>query len=138
MELGERGKTVIVSSHVLHEVEAMTSNILLINKGRLIADGDIYQIRTMIDQHPHSIFIEADRPREFASILTRFDDILGVSFEDEGIKVSTKDPNACYDRIPRLALEHKIQIRRLTSPDNDLAAVFRYLTQVGYQQRAGA
>jgi ABC-2 type transport system ATP-binding protein len=138
MELGERGKTVIVSSHVLHEVEAMTSNILLINKGRLIADGDIYQIRTMIDQHPHSIFIEADRPREFASLLTRFDDILGVSFEDEGIKVSTKDPNACYDRIPRLALEHKIQIRRLTSPDNDLAAVFRYLTQVGYQQRAGA
>lgn len=61
-----------------------------------------------------------------------------MAFEEEGFRVSTRDPNTCYERIPALALQHKIQIRRLTSPDNDMAAVFRYLTQSGYQQRAGA
>jgi ABC-2 type transport system ATP-binding protein len=138
VEAGGRGKTVVVSSHVLHEVEAMTSEITLINKGRVIADGDVYEIRDMIDQHPHTIFVDADKARELAALLTAYPDVLGVAFEEEGFRVSTRDPNTCYERIPALALQHKIQIRRLTSPDNDMAAVFRYLTQSGYQQRAGA
>lgn len=136
-EMGDRGKVVVVSSHVLHEVEAMTSEITLISKGRVIADGDVHQIRDMIDQHPHNIFIDADRPRELAALMASYDDVLGIAFEDEGIRISTRDPNACYVRIPQLALEHKISIRRLTSPDNDMAAVFRYLTRSGYQQSAG-
>jgi ABC-2 type transport system ATP-binding protein len=137
LELGDRGKTVVVSSHVLHEVEAMTSNILLINKGRVIADGDVFRIRDMIDDHPHQIFIDADRPRDFAKLLAGCADVTSIQFEEEGIRVATTDPAACYKRIPRLALEHKIVVRRLTSPDNNLAAVFRYLTEGGYKQSAG-
>lgn len=138
LEFGDRGKSVIVSSHVLHEVEAMTSNILLINKGRVIADGDVFKIRDMIDEHPHQIFIDADKPREFAKLLAGHRDVMSIQFDDDGIRVATKDPAACYKRIPKLALEHKIVVRRLTSPDNNLAAVFRYLTEVGYKQSAGA
>ncbi len=138
LELSGRGKTVVVSSHVLHEVESMTSNILLVNKGRVIADGDIFQIREMIDNHPHTVYIDADEPRALARLLVDAKDVLSIQFDGGGLLVSTNDPAACYMRIPALALEHGIEIRRLTSPDNHLEAVFKYLTEMGYQQRAGA
>ena len=53
------GKTVIVSSHVLHEIELMTSNILLFNNGRILAEGNVHQIRDLIDEHPHKVYIKA-------------------------------------------------------------------------------
>jgi len=137
LEIGDRGKSVVVSSHILHEVESMTSNILLINKGRVIADGDVFAIRNMIDDHPHQIFIDADKPRDFAKLLVDNKDVISVTFDDDGIRVTTRDPNACYEYIPALALANDILIRRLTSPDNNLAAVFKYLTESGYREGAG-
>lgn len=128
-ELGADGKTVIVSSHILHEVEQMTSNILLINKGRVVADGNIYRIREMIDEHPHTIFIDASDGRKLAALLAEFEDIVSIEFADSGIHVATRSPDACYTRIPRIALDHGIEINRITSPDNNLMAVFKYLVK---------
>ena len=59
---GREGKSVLVSSHILHEIESMTSTILLINNGRILAEGNIYQIRDLIDEHPHTVRIRADDP----------------------------------------------------------------------------
>ena len=56
------GKSIIVSSHILHEIESMTSNILLINNGRILAEGNVHQIRDLIDEHPHTVYIRAERP----------------------------------------------------------------------------
>lgn len=124
---GEAGKTVLVSSHILNEVEQMTSDILLINKGRIVADGNIYRIREMIDEHPHTIHIGTDQPRAFASKLATEEDIVSIQFSEGGFQVSTTAPDACYARIPKLAIEHNYEIHRLTSPDNNLTAVFEYL-----------
>ena len=124
---GERGKTVLVSSHVLHEIEQMTQDIVLINKGRVVADGNVYRIREMIDAHPHTILIDVDRPREFAALMAPFDDVVSISFEERGIQIATRAPDACYDRIPKLVLEHGFELRGMASPDNNLMAVFRYL-----------
>ena len=63
---GRAGKSVIVSSHILHEIESMTANILLINQGRILAEGNVHQIRDLIDEHPHTVLHQgrADaRPR---------------------------------------------------------------------------
>ena len=60
------GKSVIVSSHILHEIETMTGNILLINNGRILAEGDIHQIRELIDEHPHTVSVRASDPRALA------------------------------------------------------------------------
>ena len=128
-EFGDAGKTVIVSSHILHEVEQMTSNILLINKGRIVADGDIQRIREMIDEHPHSIFVDSPKGRAFAARLAEFEDVVSIEFLDAGFQVATRDPDACYDRIVRLSVEEDFPIRRMTSPDNNLNAVFRYLVR---------
>jgi len=128
-QLGDDDKTVLVSSHVLEEVEQMTSEILLIHKGRVLAHGDIHEIRELIDEHPHSILVMCDRPRPFAATLVKHDDVAGVDFVDGGFRVATRDPNACYDRIPRMALQHGFDLQTMRSPDNDLSAVFRYLIE---------
>ena len=63
---GRAGKSVIVSSHILHEIESMTANILLINQGRILAEGNVHQIRDLIDEHPHTVYIKADQTRALA------------------------------------------------------------------------
>ena len=126
--MGEQGKTILVSSHVLNEVEQMTTNILLINKGRLLADGNVYRIREMIDEQPHTIYIGCAEPRRLASLLLAHEDILQVRFDEEaGLEIKTHQPDACYTRIPKVALENNIRIERIHSPDNNLMAVFKYL-----------
>ncbi len=125
--LGDQGRTVLVSSHVLHEIEAMTSNIVLINRGQVVADGDLFRIREMIDEHPHRIYIDCDQPRRFAALLAEYDDIMAIEFVDGGIFTSTDDPDSCYSRIPKIALDEDVQLRGMTSEDNDLSAIFRYL-----------
>lgn len=130
-QLGEQGKTVVVSSHVLHEVEQMTQDILLIHKGRVLADGNIYAIREMIDKHPHTIRVQCDAPRKFAAILAAFEDVVSIDFELEGsgFRIATRDPDACYLRIPALAREHSVELRGFMSPDNNLMALFEYLVK---------
>jgi len=127
---GQAGKIVIVSSHILHEIESMTSEIVLLYKGQVLAEGNIYRIRDMIDEHPHQIRVECDRPRELGQQLVLSPEIRAVEFPDEGTLVlETHQPDACYPLIPKLALAAGIKIRSLTSPDNNLQAVFEYLTQ---------
>jgi ABC-2 type transport system ATP-binding protein len=65
-ELGRSGRSVLVSSHILHEIESMTANILLINQGRIVAEGNVHQIRDLIDEHPHTVYIKADQTRALA------------------------------------------------------------------------
>jgi ABC-2 type transport system ATP-binding protein len=128
-ELGDAGKTIIVSSHVLHEVEQMTKEILLINKGRVLAEGNLHRIRELIDEHPHSIFIDSDQPRKFAALLAEYDDVVSIQFEKKGIRISTREPDEAYSRIPKIALENDIKLHGMMSPDNNLMSVFNYLVQ---------
>ena len=128
--LGRQGKTIVVSSHVLHEVEQMTTEILLINKGRLVADGQVHGIRALIDTHPHTIHVGVDDPRRLAALMAPHEDVVELRFlaqEPQALLIATRDPDACYDRLPRLARKHGLRITRISSPDNNLMAVFHYL-----------
>src|SRR5262249_58663296 len=93
-EWGRAGKSVIVSSHILHEIESMTSNILLINNGRILAEGNIHQIRELIDQHPHSVFVRAQDPRRIARefLETPEDDVRSMRFEPGAVVVHPRHP----------------------------------------------
>lgn len=128
IELGEQGKTILVSSHVLHEVEEMTSQIMLINKGRVLAEGDVYHIRDLIDEQPHTIRVGCDDPRSFGALLVQHEDVLQIRFDGSSdLELRTHKPDACYTRILKLAFEHDITITSIHSPDNNLMAVFNYL-----------
>src|SRR3954468_18961203 len=86
-EWGRAGKSIIVSSHILHEIEEMTANILLITQGRILAEGNLHQIRDLIDEHPHTVFIRADQPRALARQFLAADDVLSLRFEADAVVV---------------------------------------------------
>ncbi len=86
-EFEKEGKTVIVSSHILPEIEAMTNNIILIHQGKIFAHGDIQEIRSLIDTHPHQISIQCKNPRQTAEKLIRHDFVLNIHFDDKEIKL---------------------------------------------------
>ncbi|HWK09239.1 MAG TPA: ABC transporter ATP-binding protein, partial [Vicinamibacterales bacterium] len=102
-EWARAGKSILVSSHILHEIEAMTSNILLINNGRILAEGDVHQIRDLIDEHPHTVFVRAHEPRRLARQLLESDDLLSMRFEPGAVVVETGKPDAFYARLTDMA-----------------------------------
>ena len=126
---GAAGRSVIVSSHVLHEVEAVTPRVVLINRGRLVAAGHVREIRALIDKHPHRIVLKAENDRALAAKLVAFEDVVGVELARPGggILVETRSPDAFYDRLASIALESGTAIERVESDDDNLDAVFRYL-----------
>ena len=129
--LAGSGKDVILASHVLHEVESVTSRILLIYRGRILAEGDVHEIRALIDRHPHHVRIECDRPRELARRLIAVEDVLSVSVQPDGsaLTIETRRPDEFYALLPGVLAEGDFDVRAVESPDDNLEAVFKYLVE---------
>ncbi|HVK14085.1 MAG TPA: ABC transporter ATP-binding protein [Gemmataceae bacterium] len=127
--LGASGKSVLVSSHVLHEVQTLTPNIILLNRGRLVAEGNVRQLRDLIDKHPHHIVLVADDYRRLAGRVLEWEDVEGVRVlpQSSGVMVETRAPDAFYGRLPDLALRDGLGIKEVYSDDDSLDAVFKYL-----------
>jgi len=123
------GKSLIVSSHVLHEIEAMTSNILLMHHGRILAEGNVHDIRELIDEHPHTVHITTADPRTLAVRLLAHDDVLGLTLEPGAVVIRTGRPDDFYTRLTGLAASGEIAVDEITSPDDNLQAVFEYLVR---------
>ena len=129
-EWGRSGKSVLVSSHILHEVESMTSNILLINNGRIVAEGNVHQIRDLIDEHPHTVFVRAGDPKRLARSLLVEDGVISLRFEPDAVIIETARPDAFYARLTDMAASGEAGvIDEVTSPDDNLQAVFKYLVK---------
>jgi ABC-2 type transport system ATP-binding protein len=124
------GKSAIVSSHILHEIESMTSNILLINNGRILAEGDVHHIRDLIDEHPHTVYVRAENPRALAHDFIERADVRTLHFEPGAVVIETGRPDAFYARLTELAATGEYgAIEEVTSPDDNLQAVFKYLVK---------
>jgi ABC-2 type transport system ATP-binding protein len=129
-EWARAGKHIIVSSHILHEIESMTSNILLINNGRILAEGNVHSIRELIDTHPHTVYIRGADPRALARRFLAEDDVLSLRFEPGAVIVETSKPDSFYARLTALASSGEAgAIEEVTSPDDNWQAVFRYLVK---------
>ncbi len=129
--LAKAGKSIIISSHVLYEVEALTEEIVVIYRGQVLAEGNVYEIRKLIDKRPHRIRLDCDRPRHVAGLLAASDHVVQLGLDATGVSIETRDPDRCYDELARTVVEHRIAVTSLTSPDNNLSAVFEYLTAGG-------
>jgi ABC-2 type transport system ATP-binding protein len=126
----KQGKSILVSSHILHEIEAMTSNILLINNGRILAEGNVHQIRDLIDEHPHTVFIRAEDPRGLAREFLSRADVISLRFETGAVVVETGKPDEFYGHLTELVAAGVCgAVEELSSPDDNLQAVFKYLVK---------
>jgi len=129
-EWGREGKSLIVSSHILHEIESMTSNILLIHNGRILAEGNVHQIRDLIDEHPHTVHVRAANPRALARLFLAYDDVLSLKLEEDAVMVQTAKPDEFYTRLTELVASGETgEVHEVTSPDDNLQAVFHYLVK---------
>jgi ABC-2 type transport system ATP-binding protein len=124
-----QGRTIIVSSHVLPEIEAMTREIVLIHQGKILATGDIQSVRDLIDSHPHQVSITCDRPRDLAERFLGEDYVLSVNFSEAPgtVVVETNNRDLFFGRLPGWLVGGGIRVQEITSPDDNLQAVFDYL-----------
>ncbi len=126
--LGDSGRCVIVSSHVLEEVERFGSNVLVIVQGRLAAEGDFHAIRDLMDDRPHRIRIRTDAPHRVAGRLLAERAVLGLEVvADDSVIVETDTVHQLRTSVARVAREEAARLWEITPLDDDLDSVFRYL-----------
>ena len=128
--LGAEGRCVLVSSHVLDEVERLGSRILVMSQGRLAAAGDFRELRALMDDRPLRVRVRTDRPRELAGALLAAGAIVGVRLDgDEAFELDTNDAGALARAIAPAARDRGASLLEVTPLDANLEGVFRYLVQ---------
>jgi len=127
-DLGAEGRCVLVSSHVLHEVESMTKRVLLMDHGRVIADGTIAEIRRDLSDRPLTIRVETSAPRELAGRIVLLEGVERVDVGPGLVVVMTKRPNDVFAGLAAWAVDDHVPIGGYGPTDESLEAVFRYLT----------
>lgn len=126
--LGHEGRCVLASSHVLDEVERFGSRVLVIARGRLVAEGDFHAIRDLMDDRPHRIRVRTDQPRRLATGLMAAGAAVGVQLEgDDRVVVDTNEVAAFRQAVAPVAREAAARLWEITPLDDDLESVFRYL-----------
>ena len=127
VRLGAEGRTVIVSSHVLVEVERMTHRVVAMIDGRLAAVGRIDELRSAMTDKPRQVLVTADRPRDLAAALMTVDGVEGVHLGRTAIEVTTTEPATLARFLPGVARSHGIRISEIAPADESMEQVFRYL-----------
>ena len=127
--LGDDGRCVLVSSHVLDDVARLGSRVLVIAQGRLIAQGDYHDLRGLMDDRPHRIRIGVSDSRRFATALVDRGLVTGLSLDDDHIVIDTLDIDAVGRQLAPLAVELGVRLTEVNPLDDDLESVFRYLVE---------
>jgi ABC-2 type transport system ATP-binding protein len=128
--LGDEGRCVIVSSHVLEEVERFGSDVLVMTKGRLAASGDYREIRALMDDRPRRVRVRTDRPHELAGALLTRSVVIGARVESDGaLLLDAEDAGLLAHSLAPLARDHAASLLEVRAVDEDLEGVFRYLVE---------
>jgi ABC-2 type transport system ATP-binding protein len=126
--LGRRGKTVLISSHILHEMDTLAERVIFMGHGRVLVTGTLPDIRNMFDQHPLHLHIASDRSRELASRLVGWELVRGIEVRGrEELRVLVLKPSLFFPRFSDLVLEEGYEITRLQTTDSSASAVFDYV-----------
>jgi ABC-2 type transport system ATP-binding protein len=128
--LGNEGRCVIVSSHVLDEVERLGSQVLVMSQGRLAAAGDFHELRALMDDRPMRIRVRTDRPRELAAALLEAGTAIGVQLDgNEMMELDTRDARTLAHELAPIARDRQARLFEVRPLDADLEGVFRYVVQ---------
>jgi ABC-2 type transport system ATP-binding protein len=125
--MAAEGRTVLLSSHILEEVERIAGSVLVIYAGRLAASGDFRSIRRLMTDRPHVFFVRSSDDRRLASVLLLEPSVFGVELESKGLLVRTSDFGQFTRRMPKLAQVAGISLLELMPTDESLESVFAYL-----------
>jgi ABC-2 type transport system ATP-binding protein len=124
----DEGRYVIISSHILHEVDVISDQVILLSNGYVVAEGEIRAVREEIQEHPTQILIRCNRPRELAAKIMGSESTIEVSIhnDERGLLLKTRDADGFYLTLNRIALDG-VEIESVTPADDDVLSVYEYL-----------
>jgi len=127
--LAEEGLHVIVSSHILHEVDLISDRVILLSSGYIVAEGEIEGVRTEMHQHPIQVAVRCDRPEVLASRLFSEDHVVEVKLHEDrqGLFARTRDPDRFHLSLNKVVLEEGLAVEEVAPSDEDVQAVYDYL-----------
>ena len=126
-ELAAEGVLVVVSSHVLHELETVADQVLLLHQGRLMAEGKVSELREQLQNRPHRLLARSERPRELSVLLASLDHVSGLKITSAGVEVETSGQAGFYDELTAIGADPRDLIAEILPLDDSLEAVFGYL-----------
>jgi len=125
--MADDGRTVLLSSHILEEVERIAGSVLVVYAGKLAASGDFRSIRRLMTDRPHVFFVHSSDDRRLASLLLAETCVFGVELDPKGLLVRTSDLGEFTRLMPAVARDADIRLLELRSTDDSLESVFAYL-----------
>jgi len=128
-EHARKGGHVIISSHILHEVDMISDRVILINGGYIVAEGDIQKVREEMPEYPIQVLIRCDKPHKLASRLFELDHVVEVKLQQDlkGLLIRTTNPDEFYLRLNKAVLENGVRVEAVAPSDDDVQSVYRYL-----------
>jgi ABC-2 type transport system ATP-binding protein len=127
----DEGLHVVVSSHILHEVDAVADRVVLLHAGYVVAEGEIEGVREEMDEHPIQVMLRCDRPARLASRIFEHDHVTEVQIHPDGrgLSVRTRDADRFYLLLNRVVLDEGLAVEAVAPADADVGAVYRYLIE---------
>ena len=127
--LADAGMYLVISSHILHEVDMMSDSVVLLHNGYVVAEGEVRGVRDEIEEHPIQILIRCDRPQVLAARLFEHESVVEARIHNDrnGLFVKTRRPDDFYLLLNKIIIEQNLQIESIAPVDDDLNAVYQYL-----------
>ncbi len=129
LRLAGQGKTILVSSHILVEIEQLSNSILMMSRGRIVASGTLAEVRNLMQLRPLMVEIVATPARRLAALLAENPDVQSVEVRDNAVTVRMRNPQRFFGQIGELVCQHGIELRSMQALDAGAEAVFDYLQQ---------
>jgi len=129
-QFAAEGLHLIISSHILHEVDMMSDRVVLLNNGYVVAEGEIHGVRDEMDvEHPMQILIRCDHPAVLAARLFENNQVVEARMHDDrqGLIIKTRNPDAFYLSLNQVVAQGEIQVESVAPVDDDMSAVYEYL-----------
>jgi len=128
-KLASDGLHLIISSHILHEVDMMSDRVVLLNNGYIVAEGNIHGVRDEMEEHPMQILIRCDEPAKLAAYVFAQDHVVEARLHEDrrGLFVKTRDADRFYLMLNHAVAEGKVSVESIAPVDDDLSAVYQYL-----------
>jgi ABC-2 type transport system ATP-binding protein len=128
-DLAAKGRHVVISSHILHEVDLISDHVILLNEGYVVAEGSIRGVRSEMQKHPLQILVRCDQPSILASRVFEMDSVVEARIHDDGggLLISTRDADKFFLRLNRVVLDCNLRVEAVTPADEDVHAVYEYL-----------
>jgi ABC-2 type transport system ATP-binding protein len=118
---------VIVSSHILHEVDKISDQVILLSHGYVVAEGHIQGVRSEVKEQPMQIFVACDQPSLLAARLFQQDHVVEAKLSTNGLLLRTKDADGFYLLLNRVILETGLEVESVAPADDDVNSVYQYL-----------